>query len=80
MRKTVAELEGQRQGPDNLMSGCWSNQGRPAPASAEIEHQQAFLVDDGPRGPGICGKPQPVESQDGTVETGADQDVVPSSL
>jgi len=63
-----------------LMLGCGSNQGRPASASAEIEHQQAFLVDYGPRGPGIGGTPQFVEYQDRTVETGADQDVVPGSL
>jgi len=80
VRKTVAELQGQRQGPDNLILGCGSNPGRPASDRAQNGHQQAFFVDDGPSGPGIWGPPQPMEARDGTVDTGTDQDVVPGSL
>jgi len=80
VRQAVSELQGQLQGPDNLSLGCGSNPGRLASARAENEHQPAFFIDDGPRGPGIWGPPQPVESLNGTVETGTDQDVVPGSL
>jgi len=82
VRQAVADLQGQRQGPGNEESGCGSRQGRPATARAASERQPAFFIDNGPRGPGVWGPPQPAEheAQDGMVETGTEQDVVPGSL